>query len=70
MDLGTAMAISGAAAASNMGANLRQWAITLALLNVRLGFWFPNPKFVRRHSLKLSILRITNLYLLSEISAF
>jgi hypothetical protein len=36
-------------------------------LNVRLGFWFPNPKFVRRHSLKLSILRITNLYLLSEM---
>jgi hypothetical protein len=67
LDLGTAMAISGAAAASNMGANLKRWAITLALLNVRLGFWFPNPKFVKRHSLKLSVLRITNLYLLSEM---
>ena len=50
-----------------MGANLKRWAITLALLNVRLGFWFPNPKFVKRHSLKLSALRITNLYLLSEM---
>ncbi|MFO1103837.1 MAG: patatin-like phospholipase family protein [Methylocystis sp.] len=44
-DIGTAMAISGAAAAPNMGiASLRPLAFTFALLNVRLGRWFPNPK--------------------------
>ena len=44
-DIGTAMAISGAAAAPNMGiASLRPLAFTLALLNVRLGRWFPNPQ--------------------------
>ncbi|MGD9656183.1 MAG: patatin-like phospholipase family protein [Methylocystis sp.] len=48
-DLGTAMAISGAAAAPNMGiASLRPLAFTLALLNVRLGRWFPNPKMLSK----------------------
>ncbi len=48
-DIGTAMAISGAAAAPNMGiASLRPLAFTLALLNVRLGRWFPNPKELGR----------------------
>ncbi|MFO1126753.1 MAG: patatin-like phospholipase family protein [Methylocystis sp.] len=48
-DIGTAMAISGAAAAPNMGiASLRPLALTLALLNVRLGRWFPNPKTLSR----------------------
>lgn len=67
LDLGTAMAISGAAAASNMGANLRQWSTTLALLNVRLGYWFPHPKYVRRNSRWLKFLQTSNLYLLSEM---
>ena len=40
LDLATAMAISGAAASSNMGANsIRPLTPTLALLNVRLGYW-------------------------------
>ena len=44
LDLGTAMAISGAAASSNMGdQSIRMLAPTLALLNVRLGYWLPNP---------------------------
>ena len=44
LDLGTAMAISGAAVSSNMGADsIRILAPTLALLNVRLGYWLPNP---------------------------
>jgi predicted acylesterase/phospholipase RssA len=48
-DIGTAMAISGAAAAPNMGiASLRPLAFTLALLNVRLGRWFPNPKMLSK----------------------
>src|SRR5581483_6737658 len=44
LDLGTAVAISGAAAAPQMGlgtiTNLSLW---LALFNVRLGYWIRNP---------------------------
>ncbi|MFO1034132.1 MAG: patatin-like phospholipase family protein [Hyphomicrobiales bacterium] len=40
----TAMAISGAAASSNMGAqSIRPLTFTLALLNIRLGAWLENP---------------------------
>jgi len=45
LDLGTAMAISGAAAAPQMGLGtmkpLRFW---LALLNIRLGYWLHHPE--------------------------
>ena len=42
--LASAMAISGAAASANMGrATIRPLTFSLALLNIRLGFWFPNP---------------------------
>jgi hypothetical protein len=46
ISLGTAMAISGAAASPNMG-YLSSPAITflLALFNVRLGWWFGNPGY-------------------------
>jgi hypothetical protein len=41
---GTAMAISGAAASSNMGSDtIKPLAPTLAILNVRLGYWLSNP---------------------------
>lgn len=44
LDLATAMAVSGAAASANMGANtVRPLTPTLTLLNVRLGFWLNNP---------------------------
>ena len=44
IDLGTAMAISGAAASANMGvATMRQFRFLLSLLNVRLGYWLRNP---------------------------
>ncbi|MCI0666924.1 MAG: hypothetical protein L0Y43_02600 [Methylococcaceae bacterium] len=44
LDLGTAMAISGAAAAPQMGlATMRNLSFWLALLNVRLGYWVRNP---------------------------
>jgi hypothetical protein len=47
INLGTAMAISGAAVSSNMGSNsMAALAPTLALLNVRLGYWMLNPRFV------------------------
>ena len=43
-DLATAMAISAAAAAPNMGTNTSGLMVALmTLLNVRLGYWIPNP---------------------------
>ncbi len=48
LDVGTAMAISGAAVSSNMGAHsIRMLAPTLTLLNVRLGYWLPNPAWMK-----------------------
>jgi hypothetical protein len=45
LDLPTAMAISGAAVSSNMGSSTRRvLSPTLALLNVRLGYWLRNPR--------------------------
>lgn len=44
LDLARAIAISGAAVSSNMGANsIRPLTFTLALLNARLGYWLTNP---------------------------
>jgi hypothetical protein len=48
LDLATVMAVSGAAASSNMGASaLKPLAFTLALLNIRLGYWMPNPSLFK-----------------------
>jgi hypothetical protein len=59
LDLATAVAISGAAASSNMGSNsIKPLAPTLALLNVRLGYWLKNPKYLdywRRMVAKVSL---------------
>jgi Patatin-like phospholipase len=45
LDLGTAMAISGAAAAPNMGwRTLANYRFLLALFNVRLGYWIPSVR--------------------------
>jgi hypothetical protein len=64
LDLATAMAISGAAASSNMGSNsIKALTPTLALLNVRLGYWLKNPRFVSETSRPER-----TLYLWSEIS--
>jgi hypothetical protein len=47
LDLGTAMAVSGAAASSEMGAEtIKPLTPTLAMLNIRLGYWLRNPKRV------------------------
>ena len=44
MDLGTAMAISAAAASPNMGSGTNPFMTAfLTLLNIRLGFWVPHP---------------------------
>lgn len=48
LNLGTAMAISGAAAAPNAGVTtIGPLVLLMALLNVRLGYWLPNPRFVK-----------------------
>jgi len=45
LNLATAVAISGAAAAPNMGRmTMRSLTFGLTLLNVRLGYWVPNPR--------------------------
>lgn len=45
IDLGAAIAISGAALSANMGTNTIRWmSPTLALLNIRLGYWLRNPR--------------------------
>lgn len=44
LDLGTAMSISGAAASSFMGTvTIKGLSFWLALLNIRLAYWLPNP---------------------------
>jgi Patatin-like phospholipase len=45
MTLGTAVAVSGAAASPNMGSNQVSGATTMlmSLLNIRLGYWAANP---------------------------
>jgi hypothetical protein len=46
-DVATAVAVSGAAASSNMGSNsIQALTATLALLNVRLGYWLKNPRYL------------------------
>ncbi len=56
INLGTAMAISGAAVSSNMGSSsIQALAPTLALLNVRLGYWMINPRFAVGSGFFLSI---------------
>jgi hypothetical protein len=52
LNLGTAMAVSGAAAAPNSGTTtVRPLTFILTLLNVRLGYWVPNPWYVQADSL-------------------
>lgn len=47
LDLATAIAISGAAAAPNMGTTTnRALVFIMTLLNIRLGYWLPNPSAV------------------------
>ncbi|MBR0881099.1 hypothetical protein ABIF65_006984 [Bradyrhizobium japonicum] len=67
LDLATAMAISGAAASSNMGSSsIKALTPTLALLNVRLGYWLKNPRYVDERVRPQR--RSTPIYFWSEIS--
>jgi hypothetical protein len=71
IDLATAMAVSGAAASSNMGSqSIKPLTPTLALLNIRLGYWMRNPtKFPdparKPRWLKWNLL--ANFYFLAEL---
>ncbi|MHC4859991.1 MAG: patatin-like phospholipase family protein [Planctomycetota bacterium] len=48
LDLGTALAISGAAAAPNMGVTtVPSLVFLMTFLNIRLGYWLLNPSAVR-----------------------
>jgi len=48
LDLATAMAVSGAAVSSNMGAqSIKPLTASMALLNVRLGYWMRNPSWLQ-----------------------
>ena len=81
LDLATAMAVSGAAVSSNMGAeSIKPLTATLALLNIRLGYWLRNPQKLRnatrsaagpviRHVLDYLRTRnfLANYYFLAEI---
>ena len=63
-DLGSAMAVSGAAVSSNMGAaSIKPLTATLALLNIRLGYWLKNPKRVNGASWN----RFANFYFIAEM---
>jgi hypothetical protein len=49
LGLDSAMAISGAAAAPNMGSTTnRSLVFIMTLLNIRLGYWLPNPVAVKK----------------------
>ena len=68
LDLAAAMAISGAAASSNMGSNtIKALAPTLAILNIRLGFWLLNPRVIADARYKSVIARLDRLYFLKEM---
>ena len=69
LDLGTAMAISGAAVSSNMGSQtIKPLSLTLALLNVRLGYWLRNPRWiVGRRSLLKRLLDVRSFLLFKEM---
>lgn len=71
LDLATAMAISGAAFSSNMGANsIKALTWTLALLNIRTGYWLENPKYINSPDLKPEgLFEGANMYLLRELTS-
>lgn len=68
-NLGTAMAISAAAASPNMGTiSVRPLTFVMALLNIRLNYWLPHPARVGRRSWyhRLLYWRPGLMYLLAE----
>lgn len=65
LSLGSVMAISGAAFSSNMGANtIKPLTATLALLNIRLGYWLRNPRKLGAYAISGAF---SNFYFLAEM---
>ena len=65
LDLATAMAVSGAAASSQMGAEtVKPLGPTIAILNIRLGYWMRNPMKVKYRA---GFNRLANYYFLAEM---
>jgi len=80
LDLGTSVAISGAAAAPNMGSETRRsLTFVLTLLNIRLGYWLPHPRLFSAPVFSMAgvgavlrtvlrpFVRVTPSYLLKEL---
>ena len=69
VDVATAMAISGAAASANMGAStIAPLTFSLAVLNIRLGYWLPNPRRIAEWSgWTRLVARIGPLYFAQEV---
>ena len=63
LNIGTAMAISGAAVSPNMGmATMKPLSPTIAFLNVRLGRWIPHPDWIARRAEEIRTGRGNTLY--------
>lgn len=69
LDLGTAMAISGAAATPHMGTlTSPRYTVLLAMLNIRLGYWLRKPKAATSPLGKWQRLPAAGLYFLRELT--
>jgi hypothetical protein len=70
LNLATAMAVSGAAASSNMGSQtIRPLTPTLTILNIRLGYWLRNPSASVGGLIRAAarILETANVYVFKEM---
>jgi hypothetical protein len=69
LDLGTAMAISGAAAAPNMGpTTIKPLVFLMGMLNIRMGYWLINPHAIKTGDILAKIWkRVGPLYLVREM---
>ena len=68
LNLATAMAISGAAVSANMGSSTsRALTPTLALLNVRLGYWVRNPRDLAKSPLGAGLLKRARQFIASRL---
>jgi hypothetical protein len=73
VNLGTAMAISGAAFAGTAGkATIRPIAALMTMLNVRLNYWLPNPRTVAAHQslFENKYNKVGPFYLLREMAGY
>src|SRR5262249_17919446 len=69
LTVATAMAVSGATISANMGSDtVKPLALALAMLNIRLGYWLPNPARIAGALRKSLIAHLFDrLYFLKEL---